>query len=458
MRLMMGRQKFREVPPKAFLTVFASIILIIVAVFWITHRFLYPIPPNTLVMTTGMEGGSYAAFGERYRQVLARDGIRLRLLPSSGSVENLRRLKDDSQAVDVSFVQGGLGKMEETSSLVSLGSLFYSPLWVFYKSDGTLDDLSQLRGKRITIGPEGSGVRKFSLDLLKTANVSGPPTIFFELPNTEASKAIMEGRVDTVMTFGSADSKLVLDLIAAPEVKLMSFSQAEAYTRLFPDLSHVVLPRGIFNLSEGFPSSEVHLVVPTTNLIVRKSVHPALIYLLLKAAVEIHGGAGWVHSAGEFPSLKTQDFPISEQARRFYKSGVSFFYDYLPFWAATFVDSMILVLIPIGLILIPLIGITPWIYTWKNRSKYYRWYRELRNLDRELTERPPPGKFKDYREKLDRIEEAVGRIHVSVVFYDELFILKEHIQMIREKLIPLDHPISERSEARNGTIKNTDSD
>jgi len=442
----MGRQKIRELPPRYFWNLLAGILLTVVGFFWVSYHFVRPIPPHTLVMTTGMEGGSYAVLGERYRQVLARDGIMLRLLPSSGSVENLRRLKEEPRNVDVGFVQGGIGmgKVETSSNLVSLGSIFYSPLWVFYRGDDPLDDLSQLRGKRVSIGPEGSGVRKFSLDLLKTAGASDSPTEMFEYSIGDAAKAIREGRVDAVMTFGSADSAVVLELFTAPGIHLMSFSQAEAYTRLFPNLSHVILPKGILNPARRFPAADIHLLAPTTNLIARRSLHPALVYLLLEAAVEIHGGAGWVHSAGEFPALKTQDFPISDQAQRYYKSGGSLLYDYLPFWAATFVDRMILILIPLGVVLIPLVGILPWIYTWRNRSKYYRWYRELKDLEEEMRTGSKPEHFEGYRERLDRIEDAVSRIRVAVAFYDEIFLLQENVQAVRQKLARLVPPPSSR--------------
>ena len=364
-------------------------------------------------------------------------------------MDNLRRLTDGSRSVDVGFVQDGMGRAEDPSNIVSLGSVFYTPLWVFYRGDETLDDLSQLRGKRVSIGPEGSGVRKISLDLLKAANVSVPPTVLHEYPNPQAGRALQDGMVDAVLTFGSTDSELVRELITAPGIKLMSLSQAEAYTRLFPHLSHVILPKGVLNPSKRFPASDVHLLAPTTNLLVRKDLHPALAYLLLKAAVEIHGGAGWVHRAGEFPSMKTQDFPVSEQAQRFYRTGGSWLHGYLPFWAATFVDRMLLVLISIGLVLVPLIGILPWLYTWRNRSKYYRWYRELRELEEELKEHERPENVEDYHARLDRIEEAVCRIRVSVAFYDEVFILKEHIQMVRQKLIRLIDPKIEKTDLRN---------
>jgi TRAP-type uncharacterized transport system substrate-binding protein len=453
----MRRNKIRELTPKTALLILVPVLLIMVLVGWASYRFIQPIPPRTLTMTTGMEGGSFVIFGERYRQILARDGIHLKLLPSTGAVDNLRRLKDESQSVDAGFVQDGMGRQEDAANLESLGSLFYTPLWVFYRGDETLDDLSQLRGKRVSIGPEGSGVRKSSLDLLKAANVFGPPTVLHEYPNPEAGRALMEGKVDAVMTFGYTDSALVRELITAPGIKLMSLSQAEAYTRLFPHLSHVVLPRGILSPSKRIPSSDIHLMAPTTNLLVRKDLHPALEYLLLKAAVEIHGGAGWVHRAGEFPSMKTQDFPISEQAQRFYRSGGSWLYGYLPFWVATFVDRMLLVLISIGIVLVPLIGILPWFYTWRNRSKYYRWYRELRELEEELKEHERPENVESYNARLDRIEEAVCKIRVSVAFYDEVFILKEHIQMVRQKLLRLIEPEPERLDLRKGRTWETPS-
>jgi len=300
-----------------------------------------------------------------------------------------------------------------------------------------------LKGKRIAIGPEGSGVRKYALQLLKAAGVTGPPAEFRNLSYAEANRALLDGRVDAIMIFGAPDSLLVSELLHAKDIKLMSMSQAEAYSRLFPDLSHVVLPRGIIDPGRRDPPADIHLLSPTTNLIVRKDLHPALVYLLLKASVEIHGGATWVSKAGEFPNLTKQDDPISEQAQRFYRSGGSWLYAYLPFWAATFVDRLTLILISLGMIIVPLIGIAPWVYSWRNRSRYYPMYRELRKLEREILENRPTGNIADYVARLDRMEDAVSRIRTSVAFYDELYILKEHIRTVRGKLDASFHPPSE---------------
>jgi len=430
----MRRQKIRQLTLSGWSVAFLAVLLIVILFSWISYRFLRPFPPKTLIMATGMDGGSYASFGELYKKILSRDGIHVILRPTSGAVENLALLKDTSQAVKAGFVQGTVGSIEESSNLVSLGALAYTPLWIFYRGEHSFDDLTQLQGKRIAIGPEGSGIRRFALELLKVAGVTDPPAKFLDLPNAEANQALLAGKVDAIMTFGSPDNKLIWQLLNAKEIKLMSMGQAEAYARRFPDLSHVVLPRGVIDPVRQNPVSDVHLLSPTTNLIVRKDLHPALVHLLLKASVEIYGGSSWVNKAGEFPTITKQDDPISEQAQRFYKSGGSWLYSYLPFWAAAFVERMSLILIPAGMIIMPLIGITPWFYTWRNRSKYYPLYRELKKLETEILDNKPIGNIGAYKNRLDRIEDAVGRIRTSVAFYDELFILKEHIQIVRMKL------------------------
>jgi len=430
----MGRGKIRELSPRALSILLSLIVLIILVVLWVGYRHVRPFPPHTLVMATGMEGGSFARSGVLYKEILARENIHVELRPTSGAVENLNLLLDPSQKIDVGFVQGTVGKIEEASNLVSLGSIGYTPLWVFYNSEATLDDLSQLKGKRIAIGPPGSGIRRFALDLLKVAGVTSPPAVLLEYPHPVALRAMKEGKVDVVMVTGQTYHQLVEELLKTKGVKLMNFSMAEAYTRLYPDLSHVVLPKGVIDPANRFPPEDVNLISPTTNLIARKDLHPALVYLLLKASVEIHGGASWINRAGEFPSLNKQDDPISEQARRFYTKGGSVLYDNLPFWAATFIDRIILVVVPLAVILVPLIGIAPWIYTWRNRSKYYKLYSELRNIEKTLVVSMPAENMQQVQEHLDRIEESLNKLRISTAFLDEVYTLKGHIQVVRKKL------------------------
>ena len=429
-------------PSREHLVMVVSTFLVGIVILTVVNHFVQPAPPGSLSMTTGMEGGSYAVYGEWYRQILGREKVRLDLLPSSGSVENLRRLKDKSFKVDVGFVQGGTSSSSDAPNLLSLGAIFYTPLWVFYRGPEIHDDLSQLKGKRINIGMEGSGVRKFAMDLLEASKAAGPPSALLDLSNPAAAKELLEGKMDAVMIFGTADSPVVQDLLHKEGVKLLSFSQAEAYTRLFPALSHVILPTGILDLAKRKPSSDVHLLAITTNLVVRDTLHPALVYLLLEAAAEIHGGGNWVQKPGDFPSPKAQDFPLSDRAERFYKSGRPLLFDYLPFWVATFVDRLIFLLLPTAAILLPLTRIMPWYYSWRNRRKFFYWYGELKNLEMEVVESPPEGRVGDYRARLDRIEAAVMEVHVPLAFFHEAYNLKQHIGLVRGKLDRPSQPAS----------------
>jgi TRAP-type uncharacterized transport system substrate-binding protein len=418
-----------------------GLLVSLVAVFFVallslTVAYHFKVPDN-LIMTTGFENGSYAIFGERYQRILARENIHLKLLPSSGSLENLQRLKDKSYRVDVGFVQDGSSSFSEANNLVSLGAIGYAPLWVFYRGEKTFNYLSELKGMRIAIGPEGSGVRKFAIDLLKLNNIAAPPTTLLDLPSAAANKALLEGTADAVIIFGTEDNALVKELLYAPKVKLMNFRQAEAYTRIIPALSHVVLPQGTLDVSRKMPSRDVHLLAVTTSLVVHKDLHPALIYLLLDAAVEIHSNAGWLNQKGEFPYLKELSFPSSNYAERFYKSGRPFLLDYLPFGIAAFVDRTILFMVPVVIILIPIIRSIPWLYSWRHRRKFHQWYRVLKNLELEMIERPEPENISGYQEKIDRIEAAISKIHVPLAFFDEVYKLQEHVDLVRGKLIRL---------------------
>ena len=434
------RRFISSISNRSLLAILVSVLFVVLISIIIAYHFK---APDNLIMTTGFESGSYAIFGERYQHILAREKIRLNLLPSSGSVENLKRLNDRSYRVDAGFVQDGTSSPSEVNNLVSLGAIGYSPLWVFYQSHETFNDLSELKGKRIAIGPEGSGVRKFAIALLKLNNIEAPPTVLLDIPSAAANKALLEGTVDAVMILGTEDNSLVKELLYSPRVKLMSFRQAEAYTRLVPALSHVVLPQGILDVSKKMPSQDVHLLAVTTSLIVRKELHPALVYLLLDAAVEIHSNAGWVNKKGEFPSPRELSFPSSGYAERFYKSGRPFLLDYLPFGIAAFVDRTVLIMVPVAIILIPIIRSIPWLYSWRHRRKFYHWYRELKNLELEMMESPEPENISGYHEKIDRIEASINRIPVPLAFFGEVYRLKEHVDLVRGKLIRLSNQSKE---------------
>jgi len=356
---------------------------------------------------------------------------------SAGSLQNIERLKADE--AQVAFVQGGVvppkedPDAEDDSGLLSLGSLFYEPVWVFYRSDKDLTRLTELRGKRIAIGQEGSGVRQLAQQLLE-ANEIPLDGKLVPVAGLNAAEELQQGRIDAAFIIAAESAPVVQVLIRSPGIKLMSFAQERAYQRRFPFLTKLTFPRGVADLVRDFPPDDIKVLAPTANLIVRDDLHPALQTLLLQAASEVHGKSGFFQDAGEFPSYKDQMLPLSPEAERYFKSGASFLQRYLPFWLAVLVDRLIVMLVPVFVLLIPLLKVAPAIYNWRVRSKVFRCYGELKFLEDDLKNHYDAAKLDDYRNRLDALDEEASQLHVPLGFTDLTYTLREHVNLVRHIL------------------------
>ena len=414
----------------------SAIALIIVVTVVAVASFVGSSPPSTITITSGPVGSSFHTNAEKYRLILARNHVKLKVLPSRGSLENLQRLNDPSNRVDVGFVQGGVTNGINLDKLVSLGSLSYQPLFVFYRGTTSVEVLSRLAGQRLAIGPEGSGTRSLALMLLATNGIeSGGTTTFLGLESGEAASGLLDGSVDAVFLMGdSASSQIMRKLLRTPEIHLLSFSQADAYARRFRHLNKLVLPRGSIDFGKNLPSQDVFLIGPTVELVARDHLHPALSDLLLEAAREVHGNASLLQRRGEFPAPLEHDFRISDDATRFYKSGKSFFYRHLPFWLASLVNRILVVFVPMVVVLIPALRLIPVFFRWRVKLRLYRWYRALLKLERELLVRSAAEREEQLRH-LDRIEEAVNKLKVPASFADQFYVLRGHIDYVRGRLM-----------------------
>jgi TRAP-type uncharacterized transport system substrate-binding protein len=410
------------------------ILALVLAAFWIAYQFVKPAPPDSFIMTTGAPDGAYHLYGQRYQAVLARHGISLELRSSAGAIENLERLADAQTGVEAGFVQSGSGIPEDYPGLVSLGSVYYEPVWIFYRGTRLQDKLRQLRGKRIAIGPIGSGTRRLATQLLLVNEAWSPPTRIVDLGGEAAAKALLAGRVDAIVLIGPAESPTISGLLNNDKIKLLSFDRAAAYTKAFPFLSAVKLPQGAVSLMRDIPPRDVTLLAPTANVVVSEDLHPALTGLLLQAMMEVHGGNGIFQKAGEFPATGNHELPLSDEAMRFYKSGPPFLQRYLPFWAATLIDRIVVLLVPLIAVLIPAVRITPWLYTWRIRSRIYRWYGELKLLELELKERHDTAHTADYLARLDDLERRAYMRTVPIAFSADVYTLRQHIDLVRHSL------------------------
>lgn len=416
--------------------VFISLVTI-VAVFWFFHS----ATPHTITLTSGPAGSIFQKNGERYQRILARDGLKLKILPSQGSLENLKRLTDPAFKVDIGFVQGGVAQGLKIDNLVSLGSISYEPLLVFYRGAKPIDLLSQLEGKKLAIGSTGSGTRSLALTLLAANGIQpGGETKFSDEEADQAAKALIEGQVDCIFLMGdTASSQLMRGLLQHPEIRIFDFQQADAYTRRIGYLNKLVLPEGSMDFGKDLPPFNVHLIGPTVELIARKGLHPALSDLLLEAAKEVHGRAGLLKRQGEFPAPLEHEFPISAEAKRFYKSGKSFLYRYLPFWPASLVNRILLAFVPMFVLLFPVLRIIPMLYRWRIKLRIYRWYRSLLTPEQDVIHPLTSAKREELLNRLDQIEEGVNKMKVPSFFADQFYILREHIRFVHRRLMEDTH-------------------
>ncbi len=415
---------------ESFLFYGSGLILVLLG-FVLAYQFVEPAPPKSISIATGNPQNAYFQFANEYKQSLKQQGIDLQVISSEGSVENLKLLREGK--VDIAFVQGGIPKPEGLS-LLSLGSLYFEPLWVFYRQEVVFERLSELPNHRLAIGKSGSGTRAVALQLLSDNGINVNNAELLPLSGDEAATALLNGEIDIFFSVTSPKSPVVKNLLKAPGIKLFSFERAAAYTRLHRYLSSVSVPAGIADLEKNIPDRDITLVAPAATLVVREDFHPALATLMLQAATKSHGEGGVFEHIGQFPSNQYLDYPIHEDAERFIKSGPPFLQRFMPFWMANLVDRLIVMLVPLLTLMIPLAKILPPTYRWRVRSRIYRWYDQLRSLDFRAENIVDKPQAKLLLDELMTIEKDVMQVVVPKSYADAQYNLRLHIRLIRERL------------------------
>ncbi|WP_109483476.1 TAXI family TRAP transporter solute-binding subunit [Paraburkholderia sp. C35] len=414
---------------------FLPFVVLFAVLVWLVIWLVDPAPPRTITISAGPHDSSFMLYAEEYRKILGRNGVKLKVLESDGSVQNLNRLLDPTQKVDVALVQGGVSAGRDTSSLMSLGTVSYVPLIVVYRGKG-VTQLSDLEGKRVAIGREGSGTRMLSLELLAANRiVPGGDTTLLPLDGLEAAKALVTGQIDAALLSGDSTTRaMILRLLTIPGVSVMNFNEADAYTRIFPYLDVIDLPVGLLDLRRRIPPEPLHLISPTVEMVARPDLHPAISDLLIEAAQEVNGPAGLLQKAGQFPNAVVREYRISEDATRYYKSGKSFLYRTLPFWLATVVDRMLVLLLPLAVLLIPALRLIPALFTWRVRSRIYRYYGALIAIEREAMRNSSEEERAKLLAELDRIETSLNTLRMPLAYADGFYVLREHVRFVRERL------------------------
>ncbi|MCW8889971.1 MAG: TAXI family TRAP transporter solute-binding subunit [Sedimenticola sp.] len=413
------------------ISIFGPAILLVLIGFILTYQFVQPAPPDSIRIATGQKEGAYYLFGQQYQERLKQEKIELEVLNTAGSIENIQRLI--SGEVAVALVQGGTtSHAEAEKGLRSLGSLYFEPIWVFHRKNVPVLHLTDLLGQRIAIGAEGSGTRALAQQLLADNDINPSNTPLLPLSGRAAADALLNGEIASAFFVASPMSPVVRALLDSDQIKLLSFGRADAYTRTHRFLSSVVLPEGVINMRRNLPAEKTVLLAASANLVVREDLHPALMDLLLQAAQGVHNKGGWFEEKGQFPAPDYLVYPLSSEAERFYKYGPPFLQRYLPFWAATLVDRLKVMLLPFLALMIPLFKIMPPIYRWRMRSRIYRWYKEVLEIDHRLF--VADADLQQAQSALTRIEHEVAHIEIPLSYAEELYDLRLHISLIQQKL------------------------
>ena len=411
-----------------------AVILCIVGLSWVALDYFVPAPPSKFFFATGGRNQIYQAIGERYRDVLARSNINLEVKLTNGAVENISLLNDPASGFKAGIAQGGISDSNQSPDLLSLGRINYQVYWIFHSATETLNDLRQLKGKRVALGPQGSGQRPMTEKILEASGVSSETTTLLGLSAQDAVNAINEGQIDALFLPFALDSPILHSLLRNPRVRAMSFTEAEALTRIFPFLVRLVLPRAVIDFERIVPASDLILIAASNVVLVRKDIHPALIDLLAQAIVETHGKPGIFQQAGEFPSLTDPEFPVAQSARDFYKNGPSFLNRYLPFWMTSYAQRTIAVLAAVLAIVLPLVSYAPKLFrsVVENRLRFL--YRRLRAIEASLQNDTTAVEQSALEADLESVDRAANILRVPIRHSELFFSLKVHIDLVRARL------------------------
>lgn len=439
-------------PWREWVFVGIPVLLAIIVALWIAGRYMGAAPPKRVVLATGPDGSTYQVFAERYRKIFEKNGVKLEILATKGARENYKFLRgpeadhasgangstaaaESVPHVDAAFVRGGIGDAEDAPNLVALGTVAYEALWVFCRGEHRFDDLPPLRGKSVAIGGKGAGMRRMVRTLLKANGTDEADITALDIGGYQAAEALLTGKAHCAFLLESPEAGILKALFFAPDVYMVDFRRrADAYVKQIPFLQKVILPEGGIDLAANMPIAPITLLAAQTQILAREDLHPAIQMLFLQAAKATHGEVGMFNRQDELPAPNKFDFPLSDQATRFFERGTPFLQRYLPFWLANLADRLVVILIPVLAIVFPLARLLPPLYAWRMRRRIYRWYGELMFIENEMRRQLTKGETRDFRERLEWIEREVNELHTPVAFANQLYLLRQHIDFVQHKL------------------------
>ena len=356
------------------------ILLSLVAVFYIVFLFIEPAPKKELTIATSSKDSTYYTTALKYQALLAKQNVKLHILETSGSVENLDLL--NSKKADIAFVQAGIIDANDNVNVESLASVYYEPLWIFYKNQGyEIEYLVELINKKISIGVIGSGTQYLAIQMLVENGITTDNASLVMDSPTSSKDKLINGEIDVMFLVSSPSSPTVVELLSDPTIELLNVKRVKAYNQKYKFLSSLVLHEGTIDLYKNLPSENKNMLSTTANLVCKKGLNEELIRIFLKQIKLVHNEQSIFEAQDQFPSLEYLDTEINEEAQNYLTKGDSWLESIFPFWIASQIDRLKLLLIPLLTLLFPLFkGVLP-LYRWTIRSKIYKWYKRLDDLE-----------------------------------------------------------------------------
>lgn len=418
---------------KKFITVFLPIIATIIFAFYFTAQFIQPSPKKEITIATGSKDGNYYKTALEYKKLLEKEKVKVNIITSAGSIENIELLKE--KKADIAFIQNGTTFDSNNKSIKSLASIYYEPLWVFYKNEGfTIDYIIQLISKKISIGNIGSGTRDLANKILTDNGIDSSNSQILDLNNKEASEALEKGDIDALFIVSSHNSPIINKLLANPKINLFSFKRARAYSRKYTFLEALTLYEGTLDLYKNLPDENINILSTTANLVVRENFSNELKRLVLKKVVEVHSKKDLFAKTNQFPNSHNMKIELDEEADKYFKYGDTWLEKIFPYWIASNIDRLKILLIPLLTLLFPLFkGVFP-LYNWTMRSKIYRWYEEIREIDNEI-DKASKTTLDDYLKDIEKLREEISKeTKVPLSFMGEYYNLQLHLDHIDSKI------------------------
>lgn len=417
---------------REWLVIVAPAALLVAAAFWITSRFIQPAPPDTIIISAGAKGGAYYRYALEYQKILARNGIKLDVRESAGSLQNLARMRGATPEASVGFVQGGTTQPEDSGNMLSIGRLFYELVWVFHRLPAEANQIVQLAGKRIAVGPAGSGTNQLVMQILRESGVTPENSTLLQVSAREALDKLNSGEIDAAFLVAAPEAEILQAPLRSSKIRLMNMAHADAYAKRHSHLSRITLHQGVIELKDNLPARDVQMIGAGALLAVRDDLHPALQFALAQVAAEVHKRPSIIYGENHFPQMQSSELPMSAVAERFHKSGPPLLQRYLPFWLAVLMDRLLVLLIPLVAIVVPVVKFAPMLFDWRVNKRLWYWYDELKKLEAAIADAPDDRT--KHIDEINRIDEGVSALPIPVSHSEQHYNLRSHVEYVRRRL------------------------